>query len=288
MISVGSSIKLFEIKKIFKNPKKIWIGLLLQVIALPLIAIIIAIFAPISVYYKIGIVILAACPGGAMSNFISYLIKADVPLSVGLTSTNSFITIFTIPVYVAISYFIFFGNFVSIKLPIIPIISKILLMVILPVIIGISLRERNERIIIRFEKSLKIISTFLLLIIFLIKFFANSSMGGSGLSFDVILLLFPYLFILNIMGLFIGYDVSIKAKLSKRTAITMGIEVGLQNTVLTLLITDVILKNTQLGYPALVYAMFSFISTLLFGFFMSKSHLIRKIRPYFYSLIYER
>jgi len=234
MISVGSSIKLFEIKKIFKNPKKIWIGLLLQVIALPLIAIIIAIFAPISVYYKIGIVILAACPGGAMSNFISYLIKADVPLSVGLTSTNSFITIFTIPVYVAISYFIFFGNFV------------------------------------------------------LIKFFANSSMGGSGLSFDVILLLFPYLFILNIMGLFIGYDVSIKAKLSKRTAITMGIEVGLQNTVLTLLITDVILKNTQLGYPALVYAMFSFISTLLFGFFMSKSHLIRKIRPYFYSLIYER
>lgn len=271
MISVGSSVVLDDIRKIFKKPKKIIIGLILQILVLPIIAIIIAIFASIPVYYKIGIVILAACPGGAMSNFISYLTRADVTLSIALTSINSFITMITIPLYATLSFFIFMGNGVSIDLPVIPIISKVLLIVILPTMIGMFLRYKFEDMTLKLRIPFKVVSTVLLLLIFLVKFFGAPELGGSNIGLEAMLLLFPYLLILNIAGLFVGYFVSKKISTSKRTAATMGIEVGLQNTVLALLVADVILKNPAIGHPALVYAMFSFIVTFLFALFTMKN-----------------
>jgi len=286
MVSVGSSISFREIKEVFKKPRKILIGLFLQIVVLPLIAIIIAYFAPISPLYKIGIVILSACPGGAMSNFISYLIKADVPLSVGLTSTNSFVTILTIPLYSALSVFIFLGNTVSIELPTLSIIYKILLMVILPVIIGMWFRHKNENMVNIFQRPAKIISMGLLLVVFLVKFLAGPELGGSSLDVNIIKIIIPYLLLLNLSGLLVGYFVSKKMGFSKKSSSTMGIEVGLQNTVLTLLITDVILNNVIMGHPALVYAMFSFVSTLLFGMISVRYDPIANVKFRLYNLIY--
>jgi bile acid:Na+ symporter, BASS family len=268
MIGVGSSIELEELKKIFSKPKKIFFGLILQIVLFPIFALLIALISNLPPEYQIGIIILAACPGGTMSNFISYILKGDTALSIGLTSTNSLIILLTIPFYVSLASYIFLGNFISIDLPIIKLVSQVLILLIIPVLIGTLFRKNKEKLTLKLQKPVKIISTGLLVIFFLIKFLAGDASGGEQIGIDIFLSILPWVLILNIGGLFMGYYFSKIFTSNKKTSTTIGIEIGLQNTVLALLITDVILLRPTLGHPALIYALFTFWTTVLFGYMM--------------------
>jgi len=272
MISIGSSIELKQLKDIFKRPKKLILGLILQIILFPLFAFLIASISGLSPEYQIGLVILAACPGGTLSNFISYLVKADTPLSVGLTSTNSLVILATIPIYITLAFKTFLGEAVAIMPPILNILGTVSFLVIVPVLLGSFLRHLRPKKAIKAQKTLKIVSSILLAIFFLIKFLGSEQIGGIGLTKEMILTILPWALALNIIGLLLGWGISRLSKLSNRASTTMGIEVGLQNTVLALLVTDVILLQPTIGHPALIYALFSFWTTLLFGIVMLKNN----------------
>jgi bile acid:Na+ symporter, BASS family len=272
MISIGSSIELNDLKNTFKRPKKLILGLFLQILLFPLYALLISKISGLSPEYQVGLIILAACPGGTLSNFISYLVKADIPLSVGLTSTNSLVILGTIPIYIMLAFRIFMGEAVSIVPPILNILGTVSFLVIVPVLIGSSYRYLKPNKAEKNQTKLKIISSILLGIFFLIKFLGSESVGGIGLSKELILNLLPWILLLNIGGLFIGWGISRLVKLNNKTSTTMGIEVGLQNTVLALLVTDVILVQPVIGHPALIYALFSFWVTLLFGIIMLENN----------------
>jgi len=265
MISVGSSIELRQLKTIFRRPKKLILGLSLQIALFPFFAFLIASLSNLPPEYKIGLIILAACPGGTLSNFISYLVKGDTALSVGLTTTNSLVILLTIPIYINLAFLTFLNQSVRLTLPILNLIFQIFLLVIIPVLIGSFYRYLNEERAIKIQKFLKIISSVLLGIFFLIKFLSPQAEGGIEFSKEIILSILPWVLILNVISLFSGYLISKAFNLSNKISTTMGIEVGLQNTVLALLITDVILLQPILGHPALIYALFSFWTTLLFG-----------------------
>lgn len=266
MIGIGSSISLKEIKELFKRPKKIIIGLFAQILILPLLAFIIAGVSNLPAEYKIGIVILAACPGGTLSNFISYLIKADTPLSVSLTSTNSFITLITIPVYTELALLLFKNNTVSVSLPITKLLFEIMVLLIVPLIIGMVLNKKWKNVA-KYENKLKLTSTILLAIVFAIKFIDSS--GNSSFTTNFFYLAF-WVILLNILGIFLGWGIGKLKKYSNKTSVTLGIEVGLQNTVLALLVTDSLLKQPMMGEPALVYAMFSFWITFFVAFILKR------------------
>lgn len=268
MISIGSSIELDNLKNTFKRPKKLILGLFLQIILFPLFAFLIAGISNLPVEYKIGLVILAACPGGTLSNFISYLVKGNTALSVGLTSTNSLVILITIPIYISLAFLTFLGSAVSVTPPILNILGTVAFLVIVPVLIGSYIRHFKPKKTLRAQNILKIISSILLAIFFIIKFLGSENVGGIGLSKSIILNLLPWVLLLNIIGLFLGWGVSKFFKLSDIVSTTMGIEIGLQNTVLALVVTDVILIQPKLGHPALIYALFSFWTTLMFGIIM--------------------
>jgi BASS family bile acid:Na+ symporter len=272
MISIGSSIELRDLKETFRRPKKLILGLLLQIILFPLFAFLISNISGLSPEYKIGLVILAACPGGTLSNFISYLVKADTPLSVGLTTTNSLVILATIPLYIMLAFKVFMGEAVSIVPPILNILGTVSFLVIVPVLLGSTYRYLKPNKAQKNQTKLKIISSILLAVFFIIKFLGSEDVGGIGLSTDLILTLLPWILLLNIGGLFIGWGIARLSKLNNKTATTMGIEVGLQNTVLALLVTDVILVQPIIGHPALIYALFSFWVTLIFGVIMLENN----------------
>ena len=272
MISIGSSIQFTELRDIFKRPKKLILGLILQIILFPLFAFLIANISSLSPEYKIGLIILAACPGGTLSNFISYLVKADTPLSVGLTSTNSLVILITIPIYISLAFATFLGEAISVIPPILEILGTVSFLVIVPVLLGSYLRHLKPKKTIKAQKLLKFISSILLAVFFLIKFLGSEQAGGIGVSKEMVLSILPWALALNIGGLFLGWGISRAFKISNRGATTMGIEVGLQNTVLALVVTDVILLQPILGHPALIYALFSFWTTLLFGIIMLESN----------------
>ena len=97
MFSIGTSLVVDDFKRVFQFPKALTVGLILQMLFLPLFAFALCYFLPISNEFKMGIVILSLCPGGATSNFINYLLDLKTALSVSLTIINSVLILFTIP-----------------------------------------------------------------------------------------------------------------------------------------------------------------------------------------------
>ncbi len=264
MFALGTSLTLSDFKQIARQKKAVGLGLLLQMLFLPILAFIIVLVAPIEDAYKVGIFLVAICPGGATSNFISYLLKADTALSVSLTMINSFLIVFTIPVLALFALDYFMDDHFTCSLSMEQTIKDMFLMIMLPVGVGLVLRYKWSDRIINLEKPLKIVSSLLLALVFLLKFLGDKSDEGIGI--EVILELLPYVLLLHIVGMGFSYIFSKKLLNNKRSAVTIGIEVGLQNTALALWITEHFSDSNLMGHPALVYALFSFFTTLGFGF----------------------
>ena len=141
MLGMGLSLVADDFKRIFTQPKAIIVGLINQIILLPVIAFILASLFPLQPEIAVGIMILAACPGGATSNLISHLAKADAALSVTLTAFSSFITILTIPFIVNFSLEQFLDQSNIIKLDIVQTFLQILMIIIIPVSLGMIIRK---------------------------------------------------------------------------------------------------------------------------------------------------
>ncbi len=272
MFTIGLSLVLKDFKKIFRYPKKLILGLASQIILLPLLTFLIietlGINLPTEI--KMGILILALCPGGTTSNFISYLTKLDTPLSISLTSINTFIVLFSIPFLTNFFLKYYLNSSNSINLPYIKTMLNLFFIIIIPVILGIYIRIKNENFAKKVEKTFKIISISVIAIIFTIKFFASESAGGSGITFQTIWKILPVLLIIHILSLFMGFFNSKFFKINNKSAITIGIEVGLQNTGLALLVTNNLLDSQLMLQPILVYAMFSFFTTTGFALYLKK------------------
>jgi BASS family bile acid:Na+ symporter len=97
MFGIGSSLKLSDFREIFRHPRGLTLGLTLQMVFLPILFFIIALLSPFSPELKVGLFIIALCPGGTTSNFITYIVGANVALCIALTSLNSFLILLTIP-----------------------------------------------------------------------------------------------------------------------------------------------------------------------------------------------
>ncbi len=266
MFTIGLSIDSIDFKRIFKKPKKVFVGLGAQLIFLPLSAFLLLQLFDLPSAIEIGILILAICPGGTTSNFISYLVKLDVPLSIALTTIGSLVTLLTIPILTNIFLVHYFGNAQSISLPFLKTIFNLLILILLPVFMGMFLRDKKEKVSLKLEKIMRYIGVILLGCVFLMKFLASETSGGSGITFEAGFAILPALLLLHFTSLFGGYFIAKGFNITTRSSGTIGIEVGLQNSALALFITGSLLKNSLMTHPILVYVLFSFFTTALFGF----------------------
>jgi bile acid:Na+ symporter, BASS family len=277
MFNIGSSLCAVDFKKIFRNSKVLNFGLLMQLIFLPLIALLIATTSSLNPLWKAGLFVVAICPGGTMSNFISYISKTDVALSISLTSINSLLILLTIPIMTNFGL-IYFGLSASgFSLNINHTIWYVLFILIMPVTFGIWFNGKFSSISKAMQKPFKYINIILLVIVFGVKVFADEASGGSGLTISSAMTLLPYCLFLHFTSMILSYLISLKLGFNNLQSTTIAIEVGFQNTTLALLITATLLKNNEMSQPAIVYAMFSFFTTLIFAFIAKKYGNIRKL-----------
>ena len=282
MFGIGLSLTVQNFRNVLLYPKPILTGLTAQMVALPIIAFTFCFFSDLQPEFKVGLIILSVCPGGTTSNFITYLLNGNTALSVSMTTINSFLTLFSIPFIVNIALTYFLGSGTEFNLPYLETILQIFFITIIPATIGIFInvklpklaRKLNSQINIPFgilkKMKFNFIKSFtivLLGIVFAIKLFASEGSGGAGLTKNDFVQLLPIGLLFNLTGLFFGYIVSLLLKLKDRTPMTIGIEVGLQNTTLAFLVAGTLLHNTEMQKPALVYAFFSFWTAILFGLF---------------------
>lgn len=264
--AIGSSLHFADFEKIFKKSKPLYLGLFLQMAFLPICAFIIAAISDLTPAEKVGLIIVSICPGGTTSNFVSYLIKADTALAVALTAINSLLILLTIPMLSSWAVQAFMGSHTDVSLPIINMIWEVMKVTIIPALLGLLFNKFFPEISVKIRVPLKVINTILLGMVFAIKFFADTNSGGSGISIDEIWRLLPATLLLHLSAMILTYFIALKSKISGVQATTIGIEVGLQNTALAILVAGTLLRSADMTKPALVYAIFSFFTTFIFAF----------------------
>jgi BASS family bile acid:Na+ symporter len=265
MFGLGLSLTIDNFRNIVLFPRAFFIGLGSQMIALPVIAYIILLFANLPDAFKVGIMILAVCPGGTTSGFVTYLLKGNVALSISLTAINSLLTLLTIPFIVNLALRHYMHHEVELNLPILNSIAQIFLVTLLPAALGVFLRSIKPIIAVVLQKRLKYILIILLAAVYSIKFFAGEQHGGTGITSAEVWMIFPYALIFNITCFVFSIAFGKISRLAMRDAFTIAIEVSLHNTTLALLVAGTLLQDQDMVKPALIYSMFSFWSAIVFG-----------------------
>lgn len=253
MLGMGLSLQITDFKRVVFYPKAIFVGLFNQLILLPLVGFALAYFLQLPAEIAIGIMILAACPGGPTSNLITHLAKGDLALSVSLTALSSLITILTIPFLVnfALSYFLAEGQ--MIQLDILQTIIQILVIVVIPVGIGMLIRRYKEAFAMRMAKPVRIGSGIVLALIIVGLVIKEKENFGSyfqqaGLA----------TFLLNALTMLLGYFSAKALKLNRAQATSISIESGIQNGTLAITIAVVLLNNTAFAIAPAVYSLLMF------------------------------
>lgn len=270
MLSVGLSLTASDFRYVAQHPKLIVGGLTLKMAIFPVIGVAIANWMGLSPTFQLGIFLLLICPGGTTSNVITYYFSGNIALTVSLTTIASFIAVVSIPVLTDWAHRFYFGENVVVNLPVLPTVASIFYVVIVPVLGGMFFRWRFEQPAVVAEKIIKNVSVVLLGVVYLIKFFAGKEHGGAELSRDEIFTLLPALLVINISGLFLGFFIAKLFKSNHQDSMTIGIEIGLENVSLAIVVGSVLLHNEDLVKPGLIYAMFSFWTTALFGLLVKK------------------
>lgn len=268
MFGIGVSLTFQDVSQVFKKPKALIVSLSSQMILLPLIAFGICFIFNLPSYIQIGLVILAASPGGTTSGFITYLFKGNTALSIILTSINSILTLFSIPLIVNFALRLFADSTSDIHLPFFDTMREIFVLTVIPASAGILLRQFNHKLAENISKYSKPILLVLLGIVFLLKFFGSH--GEPGVSKTEIMEILPVALLLNVLCFTTGFFLSKFFKLGYQNQITTSVESAVHNTTMAFLISGTLLHNEQFGKISLVYAMFSFWTAILFCFVVKK------------------
>ncbi|MFT4698539.1 MAG: BASS family bile acid:Na+ symporter [Flavobacteriaceae bacterium] len=253
MFGMGLSLVKNDFIRLLQNPKAIIVGLVNQIILLPIIAYVLLSIFEVETDIAIGVMILAACPGGPTSNLITYLAKGDTGLSISLTTANSLITIFTIPFVVdfALNQFLDADEMVQINK--LQTVIQIFAIVIIPVSLGMALKSAKPAFADKMSKPVKIASAAVLFLVII------------GLVIKKKEDMIPYLqqaglttLALNIITIVVGFITAKIAKLNLAQSLTISIESGIQNGTMAIAIASGVLMNDNYAIAPAVYSLIMF------------------------------
>ncbi|MBN2699436.1 MAG: bile acid:sodium symporter family protein [Bacteroidales bacterium] len=270
VITLGMGLSLTEkdFRNIIVQPKAILTGIFSQIIILPAIAFLVASLSNLDPIFKVGLIVIAACPGGATSNLITYILTGNIALSISLTAVNSLITLLTIPLIVSLGLETFIHESSELHLPVWDTVIKIFLITIVPAFAGTRIRKWKTDFADRLERPLKIILPLLLLIVYMGVIFINQ--GTEQATRRDFISLIPSTLSLNFAAMLSGWLIARLMRLGKRNRFTISIEVGLQNSALAIFVSSFLLNNQSMALVAVVYGSFTFFTTLLFGWIVKK------------------
>ena len=266
MLALGLGLSLENFTNIIKQPRDFLIGLICQLILLPIIAFILIKILNTSPELAIGVMIIAAAPGGVTSNVLTKFANGDVALSVSLTAVISLVSIITVPFIVFKSADLLNINYQSAEISMIGISMKMFLVVTFPVLIGMLIRKFAKNFISSKEQLIQKISVFLFALVFLAILIEEKE--------NII----PYLaeaglitLILNLTMMILGFYIAKKfaSGIAQRKCISL--ECGLQNGTLAIFVSTQIFDNSAYLVPTATYALIMFITSIIFVFIVKKS-----------------
>ena len=270
MFTLGLGLTPNDFVNLLRKPKAFFVGIINQMILLPITAFIIVSLMGITKEIAVGMMILASCPGGVTSNMITKLAKGDTALSISYTAVISVLTIITLPIITGFSMNHFMGaeappmNLVSLGL-------TMFLITALPVGIGLIVRSKNRPFADSFEITATKISTILFIIIIIGALFSEWNTFINNLT-----ALGPAIILLMVVMITIGYNSSNWLKMNGPQSVTVAIESGIQNATVGITIGNLIINPETglsiLSIPSGVYGILMYFICLPFVFWYLKNH----------------
>jgi BASS family bile acid:Na+ symporter len=268
LFGIGLSVKLSDLLNVLKKPKELIFGVLIQILLFPIITFLIIKNAPINDLWKVGFIILAACPSGVLSNLLTTLFKGKLALSIETTATNNLISLFTLPVYSSIAITYFLGSNVQIELPFFKLLFYLFVITLIPAVAGAFAENKNPSLSNKLSGYVRKVGTFLFFVVIITKLLIGN--GSNPIPINHIKSVLPWAILINVATVFLGYGISRGLSFSKKCGITYASEMGIQNTTFALILTESVLNQPTFGLPALVYAIISFPLTWLLNFGIKK------------------
>jgi BASS family bile acid:Na+ symporter len=253
MFGMGLTLTWDDFRRILIYPKAVALGLVNQLLVLPAIAFWFCISFELPAELAVGLMILAACPGGATSNLIAHLAKGDTALSVTLTAISSLITVITIPIIVnfAIVYFIPGGE--QQPLNVLGTVMAVLIITIVPVFIGMIVNKKRPSLALKLDRPFRIIS-----IVFFVAIIVAALLKERANIAEYFSAVGPAALALNLATLALGYFSARFLGLGKKQSVTISIESGIQNGTLGITIAATLLVNSQMAIPSAIYGLLMF------------------------------
>ncbi len=264
MIGLGLELTLKDFARVTKHPKAVLVALFCQLVLLVGIAFLLCKIFSLPPLLAVGLMLLAASPGGSTANLFSYLFKGDLALNITLTAINSVIAALTLPFIVnfAILHFMQDSQQVSLQF------GKILQVfgiIIIPVAIGMLIRRYAPKLTEKLNKPLRIFAvTFLILIIVgaIMSERANIATYLTQVGFATALFC--------LFSLAIGYFVPRLMNINSKQARASAFEIGIHNSTLAMTIALTVLSSSAIAMPAAVYSIFMYIFAAIFGMLLNR------------------
>lgn len=264
MLGLGLGLTLDDFKRVLVYPRAVIVGLVCQMLILPLACAGVAHVFGLPPALAVGLMLLAASPGGATANLFSHLAHGDVALNVTLTAVNSVLALLALPFVVTLSMQHFMGSATAIPMPISKVVQTFAV-VLLPITLGMLVKAKKPELAAKLDRPVRILSALVLVLVIvgsIAKERANiatyfQQVGLAALTF-------------NLISLGTGYVVPRLAKIPEKQAVAIGMEIGIHNGTLAIAIANTVLVNSVMAIPPSIYSLIMFVTASLFGAWVSR------------------
>lgn len=259
MFGLGLSLTVGDFTRLLQHPRAVMLALVLQVLVLPAACYALIVLLGVAPLYAVGLMLLAASPGGVSANLFSHLFGGNVAMNISLTAINTVLSIVSLPLITnwAINTFAHTGQVVPLQFGKV---VEVIVIVLVPVVLGMVVHRRVPAFSARMEKPMKIFSAVVLAAFALIAIAKEwsalvESFAGIG----------PAVLLFNVISLASGYYLARAAGLDKSMATAISFEIGIHNSTLAIFIALSVLDNFQLALPAAIYSVSMYLMATLFG-----------------------
>ncbi|MEV0283817.1 bile acid:sodium symporter family protein [Kribbella sp. NPDC050820] len=271
MLGLGLTLTVGDFSRVLRMPRAVLVALGVQVILVPLICFGLVKLFDLAPALAVGMMLLAASPGGTTANLFSHLAGGDVALNVTLTAVNSVLAVVTLPIVVNLSLDHFLGDG---EIGLQPAkMLQVFAIVLVPVALGMLIRNKLPAFADRMARPVKIGS---IVVLVLVIFAAIYSERDNFL--DYIAAVGVVAVLLNVISLAVGYAVPRLANLGERQSIACSMEIGIHNATLalTIALSPTLLGNSEMSIPVAVYGIVMFFPTALFAFYLSRRTAVQR------------
>ena len=259
MLALGLGLTFDDFARVVRRPRDFAVGAVSQIVVLPVVAFALASVWPMAPELALGLMIIAAAPGGVTSNILTAFARGDVALSISLTAVISLLSVITIPIIVVFAYGQFIGEQAGKDISVAGTAVSVFLIVAVPVLIGLVIRRFAESFALRFEPAARKVSAVLFVLVL------------AGAIYDQRANIVPYFaqaglvtLVLNLVMMAIAYLLARMFATGPTQRIAIAIECGLQNGTLAIAVAVLLFGGGLATVPAATYSLIMFATALIY------------------------